>query len=279
MSEPDKKQAMLETNKAQAEYYNETDGGLTSEVNGFATNLWRRMRLRTLGTVSSAAREGVYHIHRQWLGDLSHKKVLELGVGHGSPLSRYLASRSAAYHALDLSAREINLLRRKLPDKPTIHYHIGDFLSDDFAEGGFDVIYAHAVIHHFAHTDVLFDQLKAKLAPGGEVITYDPLQVWLPIRALRAAYRPFQTDADWEFPFTRQTCRDIAAAFDVKDRFGVFNRAKWALLLGIVNPALGKRKGDAWFRADLASRDSGRDTMQSLHISYRLARPADTHPA
>ena len=125
-----------------------------------------------------------------------------------------------------------------MPDKPTIHYHVGDFLSDDFAEDGFDVIYAHAVIHHFAHTDVLFDQLKAKLAPDGEVITYDPLQVWLPIRLLRAAYRPFQTDAEWEFPFTRKTCRDIAEAFDVKDVFGVFNRAKWALLLGIVSPGL-----------------------------------------
>ena len=275
MSDDSKKQAMLEINRAQADYYNQTDGGLTSEANGFATNLWRRMRQRALGTVSEAARDGVYDIHRRWMGDLSGKKVLELGVGHGSPLSRYLATRSAAYHALDLSQREIDQLRASLPDTPSIHYHVGDFLSDDFTEGGFDVIYAHAVIHHFGHTDVLFGQLKAKLAPGGEVITYDPLQIWLPIRLLRAVYRPFQTDADWEFPFTRQTCREIAASFKVKDAFGVFNRAKWALLLGIINPALGRRKGDDWFRADLASRDSGRDMMQSLHISYRLARPGD----
>ena len=103
MPKPDKKQAMLDVNKAQAEYYNVTDGGLTSDVNGFATNLWRRMRLRALETVSRSARAQVYEIHRQWMGDLSQKKVLELGVGHGSPVSRHLATHSAAYHALDLS--------------------------------------------------------------------------------------------------------------------------------------------------------------------------------
>lgn len=47
MTQKDNKlKVMLETNVAQTAYYNETDGGLTSEVNGIATNLWRKLRQR-----------------------------------------------------------------------------------------------------------------------------------------------------------------------------------------------------------------------------------------
>ena len=269
----DSRQAMLETNVAQADYYNQTDGGLTSGSNGFATNLWRRMRQRALVTVSDTQRDRVYGIHREWLGDLSGKKVLELGVGHGSALSHHLANGCAAYHGLDLSAREIDLLKAHMPKGSHIHYHVDDFLSDSFSETNFDVIYAHSVFHHFEHMDVLFNRIKERLAPGGQIITYDPLQVWLPIRMLRAAYRPFQTDAEWEFPFTRETCNQISNAFHVQDRFGVFNRAKWAMLLGVIHPRLGQRYGDSWFARDVDSRDPSAKMLKSLHISYQLTHP------
>lgn len=261
---------MLNTNISQAEYYNQTDGGLTSETNGAATNLWRRMRQRAFVTVSKSERNKVYEIHAEWMGDLSDKKVLELGVGHGSPLTRHISHTCKEYHGLDLSRREIELLKKRLPEGANIHTHIADFLSDDFDVSDFDIIYAHSVFHHFKYMGPMFDRIKSKLAKDGTIITYDPLQVWLPVRLLRALYRPFQTDANWEFPFTRKTCKDIEENFDVVDRFGVFNYAKWAMLLGILSPALGKKFGDKWFAADLERRGKSDNIIKSLHISYFL---------
>lgn len=263
---------MLKTNVAQQAYYNQTDGGLTSETNGFATNLWRKVRQRALVTVSNVERNKVYQVHKEWLGDLSGKKVLELGVGHGSPLTAHLVRGAKDYHALDLSQHEIDLLLTNHRTDGKINTHVIDFLDDGFLEKGFDVIYAHSVLHHFAHMGPALEKMKGCLVPRGTVISYDPLQVWLPVRLLRAAYRPFQTDADWEFPFTRQTCRELDTHFDVVDKFGVFNRAKWAMLLGILNPKLGRRFGDNWFAADLAARGTQDNMMKSLHISFHLRK-------
>lgn len=267
-SEEDKKRAMLEINVAQAAYYNETDGGLTSKRNGFATNLWRKMRQRALVTVSDAQRAKVYEAHKTWLGDLSEKKVLELGSGHGCPLTHYLATNAREYHALDLSQKEIDLLKAGLPKGVEMVAHVVDFLSDEFKERDFDVIYAHSVLHHFKHVDVILDRIGEKLSSNGTVISYDPLQVWLPIRLLRAAYRPFQTDADWEYPFTRAVCNQIATKFEIIDQFGVFNRAKWAMILGILNPKWGQAYGDRWFARDLNERVKQSGLMKSLHISF-----------
>jgi SAM-dependent methyltransferase len=273
MTKPDKKNIeMQNTNVAQAAYYNQTDGGSLSEVNGFATNLWRKMRHRAFVSVSAAERDRVYEAHRMWLGDISDKKVLDLGCGHGSALSVYLAENAKCYHALDLSQNEINSLKQSLPESSSVHTHVGDFLNDDFQEADFDIIYAHSVLHHFAHIEVALDRVHDRLAPSGRVISYDPLQVWLPVRLLRALYRPLQTDSEWEWPFTRKTIDQIAGKFEIIDQFGVFNRAKWALIIGIIRPSWGKAFGDKWFRTDLADRSSHRHQMKSLHISLHLKK-------
>jgi 2-polyprenyl-3-methyl-5-hydroxy-6-metoxy-1,4-benzoquinol methylase len=273
MTQKDNKlKVMLETNVMQTAYYDETDGGLTSEVNGTATNLWRKLRQRAFLAISGKARGQVYEIHKSWMGDLKGKKVLELGVGHGCKLTSYLAAQSGEYHALDLSQHEIDLLKKRLPKTKPVHVHVVDFLSDDFMDEEFDLIYAHSVLHHFKHSDVALERVHQKLAPGGQVISYDPLQVWIPIRLLRLAYRPFQTDAAWEFPFSRATCNQIEDTFEVQDRFGVFNKAKWALLLGMLNPRWGQAFGDRWFRQDLSDRKRSATMMKSLHISFLMQK-------
>ena len=107
-----RRKEMLETNQAQRAYYDQTDGGAISAVNGWGTNLWRAMRQRALKSVSEAQRARVYDVHRRWLGDLSQMKVLDLGAGHGSPLSQYLAENAGVYHALDLAPAQIDKLIR-----------------------------------------------------------------------------------------------------------------------------------------------------------------------
>ncbi len=268
------RQEMLLTNRVQRDYYDHTDGGAVSKVNGHGTNLWRALRQRALKSVSEGQRARVYEVHRRWIGDLSRLKVLDLGSGNGSPLSGFLAEHAREYHALDLSPVQISQLRDRIGTAPNRFFAAGDFLSPDYAETAFDLIYAHSVFHHFRHIDVMLDRALAKLAPGGRVIAYDPLQIWLPIRLLRTLYRPFQTDAEWEFPFDRASLNQITRRFAVLDRLGVFGRGKWALVLGILSPTLAARWGDKLFATDFDRPQTERTLRSSLHISLHL-QPKD----
>lgn len=265
---------LLAVNERQRDYYDQTDGGTRSEVNSRSTNLWRALRHRAMQAVSEDRRLALYDTHRDWMGDLAGAKVLELGCGRGSWLSLHLAERAKAYHAIDLSAAQVADLRTRLAGVGRTTFHVGDFLGDGFTERGFDLIYAQSVLHHFDPLDVVIARLNETLAPGGRVITLDPLQTWLPMRLLRAAYRPFQTDAAWEHPFTAASLRQLEAAFAVEARVGLFDLAKWALALGVVLPRAGRRLGDAWFDADLARPATDRSIRRSLQISLLLRRRA-----
>ena len=220
--------------------------------------------------MSEAQRARVYDVHRRWLGDLSQQKVLDLGCGHGSPLSGYLAEHAREYHALDLAPNQIAQLRAKLGEAPNRIYTAGDFLSDDYAETGFDIIYAHSVFHRFQHLEIMLHRVVAKLAPQGRVISYDPLETSLPIRLLRRAYRPFQTDRDWEYPFDARALRLIAARYAIADHLGVFGRGKWALIMGIISPRLAARYGDRLFASDFDRKQTNTDIRATLHVSYLL---------
>lgn len=267
------KDRMIATNAAQRDYYDAADGTRTSRSNSLPTNLWRVMRQRAQVSVSGTARRQFYNIHREWMGDLSGAKVLELGCGTGSNLSRHMADTAGSYHALDLSGVQVATLRAKIGDRPNAHFHVGDVLSDTFTETGFDVIYARSVFHHFEVIDVLFDRLAQIAARGARILTLDPVQAWPPIRALRLMFRPFQSDAAWEFPFTAATLRKIETRFTVDQAMALFRRAKWAMALGVISPALGARYGDRWYGQDLDTRSTFADRCSALQVSYMLRMP------
>lgn len=268
----DKIEGILETNKSQSRYYDATTAGAVSHANGLATNAWRRIRRRGLGTVSKEARHAFFEAQKDWLGDLGGAKVLELGCGRGSYLSGYLASAAREYHAIDLSPVQVARLRKRIGARPNAHFHVGDFLSPDFTEGDFDAVYAKGVFHHFEHMDVFLDVLCAKLAPGARVVTRDPLQTWGPARMFRALYRPFQTDAAWEWPFGRETMALIEDRFTVARRVSLYRRAKWAVVLSLISPSLGRTYGDRWFRRDAAESVPREVAWSGLQLSYLLLR-------
>lgn len=267
----DQRSEMLQKNIEQTSYYDQTDGGSVSSLNSFMTNAWRRLRLRASQAVSDPTRAQFYEIHKTWLGDIGDAKVLELGSGSGTPLSHWLAQNACSYHALDLSGVQIEQLKHNLGRAPNRHFHVGDFLSDAFSEQGFDVIYAHSVLHHFRYISPALDKIKQVGKPGCRIVTLDPTQTWLPARLFRAVFRPFQTDAAWEYPFDRETLTYIEDHFEVTTCLGLFRKAKWALIMGMLSPGLGRRFGDKWYREDLNTSVSGRKKFAAIQISYLLS--------
>jgi 2-polyprenyl-3-methyl-5-hydroxy-6-metoxy-1,4-benzoquinol methylase len=93
---------MLRTNLRQKQHYEADDPHF--ETRSTATSLWARTRLAMQAMRQDAAiGDDVLEMHRRWLGDLSGKKVLDLGCFAGNPLSMHLARTSASYLGLDLS--------------------------------------------------------------------------------------------------------------------------------------------------------------------------------
>lgn len=264
---------IIETNKKQKEFYNDIR-------QNFLTRMWARVRNGVLNKVrkSIGVQDQAYALHLQWFGDLSGKKVLDLGCFSGNYWSRHLAAHSARYLGIDLSDVAIGKLQKALEPYPNADVKAVDFLSPDFTEDGFDLIYAYGVLHHFSDTDILIARLREKLAPDGQIISYDPLQTSLPVKILRTLYRPFQSDAAWEWPFTRKTYSKFASAFDILERRGILGKAKWSVLLHVlpVSERWKEAKGKSWHRDDWeASVCSDRRLFECMHLTMLMQnRPA-----
>ena len=163
---------MLELNQKQTSYY---EAGADRSA-GLPTRLWTIIRdVMEQVRVAINVDADLYTKHWDWLGDLSDKRVLDLGCYEGNPLSLQIAERSASYLGIDLSARAIGILDEKLSHIEHAHAEVADFLSPDFIHE-FDVIYARSVAHHFKYFDAFLGILNQRLRPGGIVVTFDPLE-------------------------------------------------------------------------------------------------------
>lgn len=265
---------MLTINVEQKKYYEIASGGETSEINSAGTNLWRKLRKRAFHAFASTDRESVQALQRAWIGDVSGAKVLDLGVGSGNPLSLELAASAREYVALDLSQSRIDDFRRKVEGAGIEKgkFYAADFLSDEFTEDRFDVIYAMAVFHHFKHLDAFLDTVSRKLAPGGRVVTYDPVNNWWLARMFRAGYRLVQTDSEWEHPFTKTSMNQIESKFEVLACQGVLGKAKYACLLSVLWPSAGRAAIGAWHKDDLRNKTTPASMRNCLHASYHLRK-------
>lgn len=226
---------MLSTNKRQKEFYNQTG---SKRKKNLPSRVWSFVRNGLLAGYrrNFNISERVYTQHKIWLGDLSDKKVLDLGCLNGNALSIYLATHSKFYMGIDLSETGINNLKQKLEKAGCTNAKAVavDFLSDEFSETEFDIIYAYGVLHHFENLEVLINRLNDKLAQNGKIIAYDPLKTSFPVKVLRFIYRPFQSDKDWEWPFDKNTIRQFYTHFNVLDVKGVLGKSKYGIPLSFL---------------------------------------------
>ena len=218
-----------EVNKKQKEFYE-------NKKKNFVTKIWSYFRNGLLNRIRQniGVQDEIYQLHKNWLGDLSNKKVLDLGCYEGNSLSYYLASNSAKYIGIDLSEKGIDILNQKFKSLPNAFGVSADFLSPEFKEKNFDVIYAYGVLHHFQNTNEIIEKLKEKLNPDGKIISYDPLQTSLPIKFVRTIYRPFQSDRDWEWPFTKKVFYKYKESFNIIERRAILGKTKWFFLFNLL---------------------------------------------
>ncbi|AWI25680.1 class I SAM-dependent methyltransferase [Flavobacterium pallidum] len=238
---------ILEINKKQKDFYNNVK-------QNFLTRMWAGFRNGLLNKIRKniGVQDQVYGLHKVWFGDLSQKKVLDLGCFSGNNLSTFLAKNSKSYTGIDLSDQAIERLKEKIQSFPGAKAEAVDFLSEEFSEKDFDLIYAYGVLHHFPSIDILISRLNEKLSAKGQIISYDPLQTSKPIWILRTLYRPFQSDADWEWPFTKKVYYKLSKEFNIVERHGILGKSKWITLLNIL-PIGSARKvniGQKWHQQD-----------------------------
>lgn len=222
---------MERLNKSQKEYY-EAEGGILRNRGNVVTRTWTAVRGRVANyRTSIGVKEDMRKLHFRWFGDLSNCEVMELGCASGNSVSRYLAEHAKSYLGVDLNSVGVERLKKMLQESQLPGTAVAvDFLSKDFTYGPFDVIYAQGVLHHFRYFDAFLKVLSERMKPGGRVVAFDPLQTaWVP-RVVRAAYRPFQSDADWEWPFHKKTFDLLEKHFEIRELQGFMGWSKWGIL-------------------------------------------------
>lgn len=267
------KKNQIEINKRQKEFYQ------TFKKN-FATKIWYALRNGVLTKFRKAV--GIESIvvqqHYKWIGDVKGKKVLDLGCFMGNSLSMYLAENAAEYIGLDLSENAIKQLNKRLEGLPNANAYSIDFLSEDFKEKDFDLIYAYAVLHHFKDVDELISKLNEKLAVNGKIVSYDPTTTSKPIWLIRKLYRPFQSDKDWEWPFTSKTISKFENAFRILDKRGTLGKSKWFFLLNFLPIPEERRieKAKKWHEEDWErSQKSKHRFLECMQVSLFMEKKSD----
>lgn len=134
------------------------------------------------------------------LGDLRGKRLLDLGCGLGE-VSVYFATQGAQVTACDLSSGMLDASSRlAVANGVRVSTHLAD--AEDLrlpADSRFDIIYAGNLLHH-VDIDRTLAKLKPHLAPGGTLVTWDPLAYNPVINAYRRIATQVRT-AD-EHPLT-----------------------------------------------------------------------------
>jgi len=112
----------------------------------------------------------------EFLGDLTGRRVLEIGCGLGE-ISALMAKSGAEVTAFDLSRNSVLTTRRRavlndVDEQIALVVAAGEALS--FADESFDVLFGKAILHHL-DVNLGSDQLFRVLKTGGKAIFVEPM--------------------------------------------------------------------------------------------------------
>jgi SAM-dependent methyltransferase len=115
--------------------------------------------------------EKLHHLPRLVAFDgFRGKDVLEVGCGAGTDLVRF-ARGGARVTGVDLSASAIELARQNFAQQGlTADLHEADGERLPFADGTFDLVYAHGVVQYTSNPAALIHECHRVLRPGGEAV-------------------------------------------------------------------------------------------------------------
>jgi 2-polyprenyl-3-methyl-5-hydroxy-6-metoxy-1,4-benzoquinol methylase len=265
------KEETLKINEKQREFYNKSGKG-----KNFISSAWSYFRNSLISDFRTryGIKDKVYAAHKEWMGNLSGKKVLDLGCLRGNALSIYMAKNAGSYLGIDLSDVAIGILKSRLEKNGCVNATAKaiDFYSPEFKEKDFDIIYAYGVIHHFPDMDQLFSRISEVMKPDGMLILYDPLETSLPVKIARMLYRPFQNDKAWEWPFTKNSLHKIKNSFSVLKVHGVLGKSKWAIALQPL-PVPGKKSIiQKWIDDDWNIQEIGPALYKCMHVTMCVKR-------
>ena len=120
-------------------------------------------------------------------------RALSLGCGFGA-IERILRRRNycQVIHGVDVAEGAIRSARRQAAAEGLegLTYEVADLNTVTFPEDMYDVVYAHACLHHVFHLEHLLDQVKRTLKRGGLLVVQEyvgPAQMQFPQKHLHLA--------------------------------------------------------------------------------------------
>ena len=177
---------------------------------------------------------------KEFLGDLTGKKVLEYGCGLGQ-LSILLAKSGADVTGFDLSSESVAFGQRMaelhgVGDR--VHLDVCPAESLPYADESFDIIFGKAILHHLAPA-VAQPHLLRVLKPGGKAAFSEPMgmnpmlnfvrdYVYYPQKNPRGADRPLNYDEihSWAKGFSSMQIREFQLLSMLERGIGFNNRLR-----------------------------------------------------
>src|SRR5207248_2380224 len=120
-------------------------------------------------------------------------KALSIGCGFGI-IERVLRRHDFCQliHGVDVAENAIESARKtaKAEGLHGLSYEVADLNAVQFPAESYDIVYAHAALHHIFQLEHILDQIKHTLKPGGLLVAYEyigPSQMQFPRRDLELA--------------------------------------------------------------------------------------------
>jgi SAM-dependent methyltransferase len=103
--------------------------------------------------------------------NVAGKRVLEIGLGEGAESER-LIREGARWSGVDLTAEAVERVRTRLTLRELPHDEVrqGSVLDLPFADGTFDMVFSHGVLHHVPEIKQAQGEIHRVLRPGGELV-------------------------------------------------------------------------------------------------------------